>query len=182
LSPYDFFQYWVNADDRDVERFLGYFTFLPLDEVRRTRELEGADLNLAKTVLAFEATRITHGAAAAREALEAAASVFGRRAVPPDLFPSSTIPRADDEAEADVPMTTVDRAAFAAGMTVVSLLVTAGLAPSRSEARRLIQQGGAYLNNERITDVDAMVSLDAVGDEGLLLRKGKKQYRRVVVI
>lgn len=180
-SPYDFFQYWINTDDRDVEAFLGYFTLLPMEEVRQIRGLQGAELNLAKTVLAFEATRITHGPAAAREALEASASVFGRRQVPPDLLPSSTIPREAVGTAAEVPTTALDRALFEKGLPVLDLLVLAELVLSRSEARRLIQQGGAYLNNQRITEIEARIPLEAVGREGLLLRKGKKQYRRVVV-
>jgi len=180
-SPYDFFQYWVNTDDRDVEAFLGYFTFLPMEEIRQVRALQGAELNLAKTVLAFEATRITHGPEAAHAALEAAASVFGRREIPPDLLPSSTIPREAGETLADVPTTVLPRAAFEAGLPVLDLLVLSELVSSKSEARRLIRQGGAYLNNRRIEEVDARVPLEQVGRDGLLLRKGKKQYRRVRV-
>ncbi len=93
-SPFDFYQYWINTDDRDVARFLRLYTFLPVDEIEAVSGLEGQDLNACKTILAFEVTKLTHGREAALEALEAAVSVFGERRLPPDLLSSSDIPRA----------------------------------------------------------------------------------------
>lgn len=180
-SPYDFYQYWVNTEDPDVVRFLGYFTFLPMAEIRAVQDLEGADLNLAKSVLAYEATKITHGEEAARQAREAAAAVFGQRDIPPDLLPSSTIPRAGVRSLEAVPTTTLAPARLEAGVNVVDLFVEVGLASSKSDARRLIRDGGAYVNDERVANVEQLVTLEQVGAEGVMLRKGKKQYHRVVV-
>jgi len=180
-SPYDFYQYWINTEDPDVVRFLGYFTFLPMTEIRAVQDLEGADLNLAKSVLAYEATKITHGEAAARQARAAAEAVFGPRELPPDLLPSSTIPRAGGRSLDAVPTTVLAPARLEAGVHVVDLFVEVGLASSKSDARRLIRDGGAYVNDQRVTDSDQLVTLEQVGSAGAMLRKGKKQYHRVVV-
>ena len=163
-SPYEFYQYWVNVDDRDVERFLGLFTFLPMAEVRRLGQLEGADRRAAKQRLAFEATRITHGDAAARGAEAAAQALFGGGAA----------------AAGEMPETVLAAAELERGLTMPELLVRAGLARSRSEGRRLIEQGGVRAGDATWDDVERAVeaALFGAGRE-LLLRVGKKRYHRV---
>jgi len=160
-TPYDFFQYWRNVTDTDVLRFLLMFTFLPADECRA---LAGGDVNAAKERLAYELTALIHGAAEADKALAGARAAFGgggdRSAMPTVELP---------------------RARFEAGYPVVDLFVDAGLASSKSEARRLVQQGGAVVGGEAWTDEKAAVVaslLDASGE--LVLRAGKKRYARVV--
>jgi tyrosyl-tRNA synthetase len=164
-SPYDYYQFWINTEDPDVERFLALFTFLPMDEVRALGRLQDAALREAKERLAFEATALTHGEAAAREAQAASRALFGGDA------------RA---AGAAVPTTAIPAAELEAGIEAKDLLVRTELANSVGEARRLIQQGGAYANDQPIVRPDTPFTLRDVQDGGLLLRKGKKQYHRVV--
>lgn len=183
FSAYDYFQYWVNADDADLGRFLALFTFLPMNEIRGVGELQGAELNAAKRVLAFEATRLNHGDDAAREALAAAAAAFGPRPVPPDLLPSSAIPRdAGAAAIESVPTSALARDRLAEGIGVLELIAdVAGLTRSRGEARRLVQQGGVYINEQRIEAAEHLVTLDDMEDGAILLRCGKKRHHRIVV-
>lgn len=163
VAPYDFYQYWINCDDGDVGRFLKLYTFLPLDEVRKLAALEGSELREAKRTLAFEATAITHGRAAAEEAQKAAAAAFG----------------GGGNLEG-VPTTTLPRARLAAGIGIIDLLVETGLAPSRGEAKRLVQQGGITVDEERIDAIDRVIRGGETKQGGLLLRAGKKKYHRVV--
>jgi tyrosyl-tRNA synthetase len=180
-SPYDYYQFWVNTDDRDVARFLALFTFLPMDEIRAAESLSGADLNSAKAVLAFEATLLAHGRAAAGQAWEAAAGVFGARAVPENLLPSSTIPRGGAAGDNQgVPQTVVPMDELAAGIPAFKVLQMTGLVKSGGEARRLIQQGGAYINGERIEAFDQMITDGNIQEDGILLRAGKKKYHRLI--
>lgn len=164
-SPYDYYQFWINTEDPDVERFLALFTFLPMDQVRALGRLQDAALREAKERLAFEATALTHGEAAAREAQAASRALFGGDA------------RA---AGAAVPTTAIPAAELKAGIEAKDLLVRTGLASSAGEARRLIQQSGAYANDQPIARPDTRFTLGDMQDGGLLLRKGKKQYHRVV--
>lgn len=164
-TPYDYYQYWINVHDDDVGRFLAYFTFLPMDEVRSLSVLRGEEIRKAKEALAFEATKITHGRGEAEKAWEAARAVFQGRGR--DL---SAIPR-----------TELAMKELSSGIPVVELFQQVGLVSSKSEARRLIQQGGAYVNEERIDSIEDVVSTSAIRDEGILLRAGKKRYHRVVV-
>jgi tyrosyl-tRNA synthetase len=166
MSPYDFYQYWINTDDRDVARYLAIFTFLPMDEIRALTSVTGEALRPAKERLAFEVTRLIHGEALAREAQAASRLLFGR-ASEEDLAAAESVPSAE-----------IDRARLEQGIAAVDLLVETGLAGSKSAARRLIEQGGAYLHGERlqmrpITTADLRNGI-------LLLRKGKKHYLRVV--
>lgn len=163
-SPYDFYQYWINVDDRDVKRFLRFYTLLPLEDLARFDAMEGAELREAKRVLAFEATALTHGEAAAREAEQAAQAMFGGGG---DVV--------------GMPETVVAQDRFAAGVPAVDLLVETGLAASKGAARRLIQQGGASLNGTRLDTVEATVTSTDVQDGAVILRAGKKRYHRVVV-
>ena len=163
-SPYEFYQFWINVDDRDVQRFLKYYTFLPLEEITRLSALQGAELRQAKEVLAFETTKLTHGEDEARKARDAAHALF------------------EGTGElAGVPATAIPQVRLAAGVPVVDLLVETGLAASKSAARRLIQQGGASLNGSRLAHLEAVVTSADLHDGTLLLRAGKKHYHRVVV-
>jgi tyrosyl-tRNA synthetase len=162
-SPYEFYQFWINVDDRDVQRFLKYYTFLPLEEVACLSALQGAELRQAKEVLAFEVTKLTHGEDEARLARDTAHALF------------------DGTGElAGVPETAIPQVRLAAGVPVVDLLVETGLAASKSAARRLIQQGGASLNGARLAHLEAVVTSADLHDGALLLRAGKKHYHRVV--
>jgi len=163
-SPYAFYQFWINVDDRDVQRFLKYYTFLPLEEIARLSALQGAELRQAKEVLAFEVTKLTHGADEARKARDAAHALFEGTG---ELV--------------GVPETAMPQVRLAAGVPVVDLLVETGLAVSKSAARRLIQQGGASLNGTRLAQLEAVVTSADLHDGALLLRAGKKHYHRVVV-
>lgn len=164
-SPYDYYQFWVNTEDPDVERFLALFTFLPMDEVRRLGRLQDAALRGAKERLAFEATAITHGEEAARAAQNAARALFGG---------------AGDLADVEMPTTHLPAAALAAGVPAPRLFLETGLCKSMGEARRLLQQGGAYLNGQAVAG-DRVVTAADLQDGMLLLRKGQKTLHRVVV-
>ena len=181
-SPYDFYQYWINTDDKDVARFLALYTFLPMSEIEPVAQVAGADLNLAKTILAFETTRIVHGREAALEAYKAASSVFGARRIPSSLLPSSDIPREDARTGDDgVPSSQIKAADLAAGLPLFKVFQNVGLANSGGAARRLISQGGAYINGDRIESVDYTVTVADVQDGAILLRSGKKKYHKLVV-
>jgi tyrosyl-tRNA synthetase len=179
-SPYDFYQYWVNTDDQDVERFLALYTFLPLEEIQAIRGREGQDLNACKSILAYEVTALAHGPEQALAAHQGAGRLFGQRIIPGDLLPSSGLPRnqgAPDHAE--IPTLFVDRGRLENGVALIDLLVETGLCASRSAARRLVQQGGAYANQERMRDVEQRLRPEHFGDHGVLLRAGKKKIHRV---
>ncbi|MCI7737476.1 MAG: tyrosine--tRNA ligase [Clostridiales bacterium] len=163
-SPYDFYQYWRNVDDKDVEKCLGLLTFLPMDEVRRLGALEGSEINEAKKVLAFEVTKLVHGEEEAVKAQEAAASLFGGAAMGGSI-PTTEITAADLEKDA----------------RVTTLLAVCGLAPSNSAARRLVQGGGVSVNDEKISDVNAVVTAEQFGAEGLMLKSGKKKFHRILL-
>lgn len=164
-SPYDFFQYFRNTDDRDVERFLGFFTFLPMDEVRRLGALQDAALNQAKEILAFEATRIVHGRVAAEQARAAARSAFG----------------AGGQGAAGIPSTPLPSDRLAAGVPVVDLFAETGLCKSKSEARRLIKQGGARVGDRRVTGIEEVITTRDLHEGSLLIRAGKKKVHRLVL-
>ena len=163
-SPYEFYQYWRNVSDQDVSKSLSMLTFLPMEEVRRLSALEGADINEAKKVLAFECTKIVHGEDEAQKAQEASAALFsGGSAM--DEVPTYAISR--DELEADSRLTT--------------LLTTSGLCTSKSEARKMVMQGAVAIGDEKVTDIDTLISYEQIGSDGLLLRRGKKNYVRLIM-
>jgi tyrosyl-tRNA synthetase len=164
-SPYEFFQYFRNTDDRDVERFLAFFTFLPMDEVRRLGKLKDAELNRAKEVLAHEATRIVHGENAADSAQKGARSAFSG---------------AGKGAE-DIPTTQIPASRLKEGILIVDLLAEVGLCKSKSEARRLVQQGGARLDDRKVDGIGARITDEDLQEGTVLLRAGKKKVHRVKV-
>jgi tyrosyl-tRNA synthetase len=165
-SPYDFFQFWVNTDDRDVERFLKLFTFVPLDEIARLAALRDAELRIAKEVLAFEVTRIVHGEQAAERARSDARALFG--GVASELQSVTT--------------TAVSRQRLAEGVDIVEALVLTGLAPSRSIAKNVVQAGGVYVNDRRVERTNQCLTESDLADGQILLRRGKKEYRRIVPV
>ena len=164
-SPYDFYQYWINIEDASVERTLALLTPLPMDEVRALASLRGARIRTAKERLAHEITARVHGTDAADAARDGARALFGR----------------DGGSTQAAPQTLVSEEQLAQGLSIVDLLLTTGLAGSRSAARRLITQGGAYANDQRVDSPDAIFRGDAFHDGELLLRSGKKRYHRVLV-
>lgn len=181
-SPYEYYQYWINTDDRDVARFLALFTFLPMSEIRKVEKLSGAELNSAKQVLAFETTRLAHGKEEAMQAYQASASMFGARVVPEEIMPSSTIPRqAWDSEDTAVPHSCIKMDQLKAGVPAFKIFHQAGLAGSRGAARRLIEQGGAYVNDQRIASFDQLITENDINDMEILLRSGKKRYHKIRV-
>jgi len=177
-KPYEYYQYWVNCDDADLERFLKLFTYLPLEEISIVKKLTDAQLNMAKAVLAFEATRITHGTQAAGEAWQASMEAFHSRPVDAELFPSSAIPRTASTSDTSaIPRYKVSRTEMGAGIQIMATCAKAGLTSSMSETRRLIEQGGIYVNDRQVKSVDEKITLADFGDRNeLRLRKGKKKY------
>jgi tyrosyl-tRNA synthetase len=182
-SPYEYYQYWINTDDRDVTRFLALFSFLPMDEIRALKDMDGADLNSAKAVLAFETTRLAHGRDEAVKAYQAAASMFGNREVPADMLPSSEIPRGQSPAnDASAPQVEMAAKLFRRGIPAFKLFHEIGLAESGGAARRLIEQGGGYVNGHRIQGFDQPVTVaDADERQSILLRSGKKKFIRIIL-
>ncbi|CAB1072840.1 Tyrosyl-tRNA synthetase (EC [Olavius algarvensis Delta 1 endosymbiont] len=180
-SPYDYYQFWVNTDDRDVARFLALFTFLPMAEIRAIETLEGADLNSAKVVLAFEATRLAHGREEAVKAFQGAASIFGHRQITAHILPSSSIPRGDALSDdVSVPQSAMKLATLKEGIPAFKLFQEVGLAASGGAARRLIQQGGAYVNGQRIESFDQSISdRDFDGAGNIILQSGKKRFHKI---
>ena len=181
-SPYDYFQYWVNTDDADVRRFLALYTFLPMSEISATEKLVDAELNAAKTVLAYETTRLVHGKAEAEKAYFAARKMFGGKAVPKHVLPESDIPRTIEEAgEDNMPHSTMATHAIELGVPAFKLFYDVGLTDSSGAARRLISQGGAYINGQRIESFDQIVSASDINDLAIVLRAGKKKYHKILI-
>ncbi|MBL0699289.1 MAG: tyrosine--tRNA ligase [Desulfosarcina sp.] len=176
-TPYDYYQYWINTDDRDVARFLALFTFLPMHEIKAIEKLEGADLNSSKSVLAFEATMLAHGREEAVKAYNASASMFGPRALSENILRSSSIPR-QTEAEDDtsVPYSFIGLEQIKNGIPAFKMIHDVGLADTKSASRRLIKQGGAYINGQRITSFDYLISDNDIKEMEILLRAGKKRF------
>ena len=164
-SPYEFYQYWRNTEDADVNKCLRMLTFLPMDEVNRLSSLEGEQINTAKEILAYEVTRLIHGQEEAEKAQEAARAAFGGGG---EL--------------ANVPTTSFDRSRFEGeGMGVVTLLKECGLVPSNGEGFRTIEQGGLTIDGEKVTDPKLQITADLFRDGCILLKKGKKTFHRVQI-
>lgn len=164
-SPYDFYQYWRNVDDADVEKCLALLTFLPMEEVRRLGSLPGSEINEAKKVLAYEVTRLVHGEEEAKKAQDAAEALFGK---------GGNLDM--------VPTTEIDKDQLKDGINIIDLLILTGLAPSKGEGRRLINQGGLVVNDEKVESIDLQITLEDFKEEGLMMKKGKKTYHRVIII
>jgi tyrosyl-tRNA synthetase len=179
-SSYDYYQFWINTADADTTRFLALFTFLPLSEIEAIKDVEGADLNAVKSILAFEATRIVHGQDQAAKAVKGSAGVFGVRAIDPEILPSSTIPRHSSEKELQaIPSTLIGPDRLKRGIAAFKLFSEVDLCESGGAARRLIQQGGGYVNGKRIEAVDTIISEKDLHRGEILLRAGKKRYHRI---
>lgn len=163
-SPYEFYQYWRNIDDKDVKKCLSLLTFLPMDEVNRLSSLEGSEINKAKEVLAFELTKIVHNEEEAVKAQTAAKALFEKGAE-----------------GGSIPTTELNISEFENGIDILTLLSKISLIPSKSEGRRLIQQGGIKLNNEAVKAIDLMVTKDDIKDNSIMIQKGKKVFHKIKI-
>ena len=163
-TPYNFYQYWRNVDDKDVEKCLSLLTFLPMDEVRRLGALQGAELNEAKKILAFEVTKLVHGEDAAVQAEAAAKALF-----------------TGGPAGGDIPTLTLTTAELSADGRVSTMLVRSGLCKSQSDARTQIAQNAVSIGNDKVTDPAAVLTADQLSGDGILIRKGKKGFCRVIL-
>ncbi len=162
-SPFDFYQYWRNVSDADVLKCLRMLTFLPLEQINEMDKWEGSQLNEAKEILAFELTKLVHGEEEASKAQE------GARA----LFSSGNA--------ADMPVAELTDSDFENGQIgILKLLVKAGLAPSNAEARRNVEQGGVTIDGEKTADVKAAVKKEQIGEDGIILKRGKKKFVKVI--
>ena len=164
-SPFEFYQYWRNVADADVLRCIRLLTFLPLEQIDEMDKWEGAELNKAKEILAFELTSLVHGEEEAKKAEESAKALFAGGGAP-----------------ADVPVVTLEDSDFEDGQIgLIQILVKAGLASSNGEARRAIEQGGVSVNDEKITDVFAKLDKADLASNETMIRKGKKQFRKISI-
>lgn len=161
-SPYDFYQYWRNVNDADVAKCLALLTFLPMDEVHRLGALKDKEINIAKKTLAFEVTKLVHGQQEAEKAQQGAEALFGGSGAL-DNAPTVTI------------------GSDMVGEKLIDVLAHTGIVSSKSEGRRLIQQGGLYIGESKIIDLDFLLSADLFDNNSLLVRKGKKSYHRIVI-
>ena len=164
-SPYEFYQYWRNVHDGDVKRFLALMTMLPMDEVERLGSVEGSALNESKKVLAYEVTKLIHGETAANEAAESARALFGGGG--------------DTSA---MPSTAVSESELTAGMLILDALTLTGLCKSKSEARRLLQQGGVSVNDIKIASLEHELTINDIKDGKIVIRKGKKDYHAITLV
>lgn len=163
-SPYDFYQYWRNVDDADVIKCLKLLTFLPMSQIEEMSTWQDARINDAKKVLAFELTKIVHGEEEAEKAKGATEALFGQ-----------------GESSENMPTVSISKLEIEQGIQVLELLVKTGLVPSKGEAKRLIQQGGLSLNNERVDTIERLVTGADLKDGEIMVRKGKKSFHRIVV-
>ena len=172
-SSYEYYQFWINTDDRDVKRFLALFTFLPMEEIQeKYGKLEGADLRKAKVALADAATEIVHGKEEAEKAKRDSRAMFS-------ISVSSSLGLTGDS----IPTTCVEKEKFIEGIPAFKLFETSTLCASGSEARRLIEQGGAYLNNKKVDKFDLLIKLDDFSEKDeIFLRAGKKKFHRIKIL
>ncbi len=162
--PYDFFQYWRNIDDADVRKCLCLLTFLPMEQINELSALEGSEINKAKEVLAFEVTKIVHGEEEAEKAKSAAKALFS-----------------GGVDEGSIPTAIISKTKLENGIDIISLLTEVALIPSKSEGRRLILQGGIKVNDEKIESFEHIVTLNDFKDNALIIQKGKKIFKKVIV-
>jgi tyrosyl-tRNA synthetase len=163
-SPYEFYQYWRNIDDADVKNCLALLTFLPMEEVERLGNLKDEKINEAKKVLAYEVTKVVHGKEEADKAVSATEALFGKGGK-----------------GAEVPGTTISKIEFQENNNIIDMLLLLGLISSKGEGRRLVQQGGIYINDERIDSIDYTLGDSDLEDGSLMIRKGKKVYHKLSV-
>jgi len=163
-SPYDFYQYWRNVNDADVVKCLKLLTFLPIEEIEKLAQYKDEKINEAKEILAYEVTKIVHGEEEANKAQQAARALF-----------------ADGGDLSLVPSTEISLSDVGDGIGILDLLMMAKLIPSKGEGRRLISQGGIYVNGERIDDQNRVITCDDFKEEQLFVRKGKKTYHRIIL-
>ena len=163
-TPFEFYQYWRNVADADVLKCIRMLTFLPLEEIDKMDSWEGAQLNTAKEILAYELTKLVHGEEEAKKAQESARALFTQGNA------------------SEMPTTELEEADFEdGGIDILTMLVKADLVPSKSEARRAVQQGGVSVDGEKVNDIKAVYTKDVLADEGVILKKGKKNFRRIIV-
>ena len=164
-SPFDFYQYWRNVDDADVIKCMRLLTFLPLEEIDEMAKWEGSDLNKAKEILAYQLTELVHGEEEAKKAQEGARALFS--GADTSHMPTTELTEEDFDEEGKIDL--------------ITLLVKAELVPSRSEGRRAIQQGGVSIDGEKITDIYHTVEKDAFAGDGIVLKRGKKKFKKICV-
>ena len=164
VSPYDFYQYWRNVGDDDVCRCLKLVTFVPMEEISEYEKMEGSELNTAKERLAFEVTKLVHGEDEAVRAQEAARAIFAKGVVSDDM-----------------PTKEISSELIAGGISAIDLVVTAGFLPSKSEARRLIMQGGLTINDKKVESIDTLITPADFKNDGLIAKRGKKAYLKIII-
>ncbi len=164
VSPYEFYQYWRNVSDADVCRFLKLVTFVPMEEIREYEKLEGKELNEAKERLGFEVTKLVHGEEEARKAQDAARAVFSAGGV-----------------SADMPTKEINGADFGDEINILDLLASVEFIPSKAEGKRLIKQGGLTVNDKKVTSFEDSVAKADFGDDGIIARRGKKAYLKIIL-
>lgn len=163
-SPFDFYQYWRNVGDADVLKCIRMLTFLPLEQIDEMDSWEGSQLNQAKEILAYELTSLVHGEEEAKRAQESARALFSQGNA------------------AEMPTAELTEEDFTDGkIDILTMLVKSGLVPSKSEARRAVQQGGVAVDGEKVADIYAVFVKDALTGDGVVIKKGKKNFRKVVV-
>ena len=164
-SPFDFYQYWRNVDDADVIKCMRLLTFLPLEEIDEMAKWEGSELNKAKEILAYQLTELVHGEEEAKKAQEGARALFS--GADTSHMPTTELSEEDFDKEGKIDL--------------ITLLVKAELVPSRSEGRRAIQQGGVSIDGEKLTDIYHTVEKDAFAGDGIVLKRGKKKFKKICV-
>ena len=164
-SPFDFYQYWRNVDDADVSKCMRLLTFLPLEEIDEMAKWEGSELNKAKEILAYQLTELVHGEEEAKKAQEGARALFS--GADTSHMPTTELSEEDFDEEGKIDL--------------ITLLVKAELVPSRSEGRRAIQQGGVSIDGEKLTDIYHTVEKDAFAGDGIVLKRGKKKFKKICV-
>ena len=162
-SPYEFYQYWRNVDDADVIKCLKMLTFVPLEEIEEMEKWQGSELNKAKEILAYELTNLVHGEEEAKKAQDASRKIFANGGI-----------------SGNIPTTTYSKDEIDAGKDILTLLVDTGLAKSRGEARRLVQQGGVSVNGEKVNAIETSFTTSEFNEDGvLLIKKGKKAFHQI---
>ena len=165
VSPYEFYQYWRNVDDKDVIRLLKLVTFIPMEQIREYEKLEGQELNKIKCLLAYEVTKMVHGEEAAKQANDAATAIF-----------------AGGSNTENMPSAEISKSEIESGINVLDMLVNVKLCPSKSEARRLVQQNGLSINGEKVSGVDTIINSEYFKDGEMIVKKGKKTFLKLILV